>query len=1175
MISEGHNSSIIRAKFINPALVSVQSGDEPQPSSLRKRFSSSTRCLFFLLFIVLILSPPLSSWAEDTSMSESATVQLTTEEQAWLKAHPDIVLGYTDVYEPEVIINRNGSLRGLLVDFLDELNRRLGIRIDLRINAIPKVLEEAKERKIDGILNIHPEYANKLGLLKTKGYMAGYPVVFTRSDFSFEHPADMAGKKIAIIDKAYFSEKIVKQYGNGATILKVKGSLEGLQSVDKRDADLFIGATFNAYLITKYHLFGVVPKYFFNDYPDKFSMAIRPDWPVLVSILNKGISSFSPNEIDAIVAKWIPLLPNDDVPELTEEEKAWLAQKHKVNVRVANFPPYMILGENKISGIVIDYLNLIAEHTGVTFEFVVENRPWQEALESLKSHQGPDVITSLSPLEERKSYMNFSEPYYVSPRVIFTRNESPVISGIDDLNSKILAVPHGTFIQKKVEEEYPEIRLLLNDTDLEAIKAVAFGKADAFIGNLINTSQVLLLHGINNLKIAAPSPYADDVYTFGIRKDWPELTSIINKGLSTISSQEKLEIRSKYMAVRYEHGIRIIDVAKWILSIAGVAFLVIFFFIFWNKQLSRKVQKSTAELSKSESKYRGLVDNSMVGVFSTTLDGRFIFVNDPLAKMYDFDSPESMMAQETLSRWTDLKLREQMLDKLQKQGSITNFEAEAITHIGRHIHVLFSVKLLGDTIFGMVMDVTDRKQSEEKLLYQAMLLKNVSDAIVSTDIEHKVVNWNKAAERIFGWSAKQAFGQVFKDFTDIEYLDGSRDEMFATINQEEFWQGDIKQLRKDGERIFVQLTASAIKDDKGKIIGTVGVLRDITERKQAQINIEKSFTDIKRLKKLLEEESSYLREEINLEHNYKNIIGNTDAVKYVLFKVEQVSESDTNVLVLGETGTGKELIARAIHHNSPRHKRPLIKVNCATLPSHLIESELFGHERGSFTSAHTKHIGRFEVAHGSSIFLDEIGELPLELQAKLLRVIEDGEFERLGSTKTIKVDVRIIAATNRDLEKDVSEGRFRQDLWYRINVVPITIPPLRDRVEDIPLIVQYYLDVYNKKQGKKITSIPVKTMKALQSYGWPGNVRELINIIERAVVNTSGSKFKLAEELKQNDLTFPEEFKSLYDMERDYLIKVLKKTHWKVSGENSAAEILGLNRGTLRSKMKKMDIHKP
>jgi PAS domain S-box-containing protein len=249
--------------------------------------------------------------------------------------------------------------------------------------------------------------------------------------------------------------------------------------------------------------------------------------------------------------------------------------------------------------------------------------------------------------------------------------------------------------------------------------------------------------------------------------------------------------------------------------------------------------------------------------------------------------------------------------------------------------------------------------------------------------------------------------------------------------------------RPDGEVRWIEHACQPVFTRENEYLGIRASNRDITERKQAEMELKKSLTEINRLKDLHEKESLYLREEINLEHNYKNIIGNSNAIQYVLFKVEQVAETDSSVLILGETGTGKELIARAIHHNSQRKDRPLIKINCATLPANLIESELFGHEKGSFTGAQAKHAGRFEVADGSSIFLDEIGELPIELQAKLLRVIEDGEFERLGSSKTMKVDVRIIAATNRDLEQDIQAERFRRDLWYRLNVFPITVPPLR------------------------------------------------------------------------------------------------------------------------------------
>jgi len=363
-------------------------------------------------------------------------------------------------------------------------------------------------------------------------------------------------------------------------------------------------------------------------------------------------------------------------------------------------------------------------------------------------------------------------------------------------------------------------------------------------------------------------------------------------------------------------------------------------------------------------------------------------------------------------------------------------------------------------------------------------------------------------------------------------------------------------------------------------------LEELVEKRTAEIRVareeaekgkqiaEAALFEIKKLKDQLEAERAYLQEEIKLEYNHENIIGQSDGINYVLYKVEQIARSNTIVLVLGETGTGKELVARAIHGLSLRKERALVKVNCATLPSNLIESELFGHEKGAFTGAHSRRLGRFEVADGTTLFLDEIGELPLELQPKLLRVIQDGEFERLGSSHTIKVDVRIIAATNRNLEEEVRRGRFRDDLWYRLNIFPITMPPLRDRLDDIPLLVDFYVKKISKRMGKSIEIIPTRVMNALQNYHWPGNVRELENVLERAVINSSGPKLRLVDELKKPFKDLSTSQKTLEAVERDHIIRVLEQTQWKVSGKNSAAEILGLNRSTLRARMRKFDIRK-
>lgn len=338
-----------------------------------------------------------------------------------------------------------------------------------------------------------------------------------------------------------------------------------------------------------------------------------------------------------------------------------------------------------------------------------------------------------------------------------------------------------------------------------------------------------------------------------------------------------------------------------------------------------------------------------------------------------------------------------------------------------------------------------------------------------------------------------------------------------------------------------------------------------------------AYEEIARLKERLEEENTYLIQEIETGHNFEDLVGQSPTFRQVLQSVETVADTDAGVLVLGETGTGKELVARAVHHLSRRKDKILVRVNCASLPANLIESEMFGHERGAFTGATGRKIGRFEVADGGSLFLDEIGELPLELQSKLLRVLQEGTFERLGGSETIEVDVRIIAATNRNLESAIAEGTFREDLYYRLNVFPIELPPLRERPEDIMPLVRHFVDLYNVKLGREITGIPQPTVKALESYTWPGNVRELENIIERAIIVSRGAQLELGDWFSRESDASSRRLRalSLEDVERDHIVKVLESTNWRIGGDRGAAEILGLKRTTLQSRMDKLDIRRP
>ncbi|MFL6282625.1 MAG: sigma 54-interacting transcriptional regulator [Pyrinomonadaceae bacterium] len=380
--------------------------------------------------------------------------------------------------------------------------------------------------------------------------------------------------------------------------------------------------------------------------------------------------------------------------------------------------------------------------------------------------------------------------------------------------------------------------------------------------------------------------------------------------------------------------------------------------------------------------------------------------------------------------------------------------------------------------------------------------------------------------------------------------------------------------------------ASMVSCEGEKILS---IVRDITERKHAEESLKSALAEVRQLKDRIQEENIYLQEEVRGASNFSEIVGHGEALTQVLRQVERVAPANTTVLILGETGTGKELIAHAVHNLSPRSEHTLVKVNCASLPAQLIESELFGHEKGAFTGAVSQRRGRFELADGGTIFLDEVGELPLDLQAKLLRVLEEGEFERVGGSRTLSVDVRVIAATNRKLEEAMRQGAFRSDLYYRLSVYPVTLPPLRERREDIPLLVGHFVKQFATKMGKQIETIPHQAMAALQSYDWPGNIRELRNVIERAVIITRGPALRLSNDMRPRPKgegapspgtpfdTEPALFpatETLEQSEYNLILRTLKRVNWKVEGPGGAAELLDINPSTLRTRIKKLGINR-
>ncbi|RPJ16280.1 MAG: PAS domain S-box protein, partial [Desulfobacteraceae bacterium] len=611
-------------------------------------------------------------------------------------------------------------------------------------------------------------------------------------------------------------------------------------------------------------------------------------------------------------------------------------------------------------------------------------------------------------------------------------------------------------------------------------------------------------------------------------------------------------------------------------------------------------------LSGADRSYRVMIETMNEGAVTITSDGTILFCNQRFADIVQ--RPLEKVIGSSIIKYissTDLKLFEKLLEQGIAGGSkselslLTGGEGSAPVYLS--ISALRHSDMPGTACI-VVTDLTEQKRNEEMLAEEKLtnqILNQAAEIFIICDPNGWILRASQSAYTLLGGSPVfQAFDEAFR----LRYIDGTHLSLLSAISEKDIHAAEVYFKHRDNKVISFLLSANSVITQKGAI-GIIVVMVDITERKKLKDALQQSHdkleqqveertadlaaameeaesrrqkaetavTEIQILKDQLEKERAYLLDEIKLEYNHEKIIGQSDGLKYVLYKVEQIAGSDTTVLVLGETGTGKELVARAIHSLSKRKNRTMVKINCAALPANLIESELFGHEKGAFTGSNARHIGRFEVADGTTLFLDEIGELPMELQPKLLRVLQDGEFERLGGSRTIKVDARIIAATNRNLEEEVGMGNFREDLWYRLNIFPITMPPLRDRMEDMPLLVDFYVKKISRRLGKTIEVIPVKVMNAMQDYHWPGNVRELENVLERAVINSSGPKLRLVDELKKSLKDSCKSQKTLKAVERDHIIQTLEQTNWKVGGRNSASEILGLDRSTLRARMRKLN----
>lgn len=493
-------------------------------------------------------------------------------------------------------------------------------------------------------------------------------------------------------------------------------------------------------------------------------------------------------------------------------------------------------------------------------------------------------------------------------------------------------------------------------------------------------------------------------------------------------------------------------------------------------------------------------------------------------------------------------------------------------------------------LVGMGIDIRERKKNEQALRNIEAMFERAEEVSQlgswNLDIVKNKLVWSKETYRIFGLKVGQPL--TYDLFLEIIHPDDRSLVEASWKAALEKGSYDIEhRIIADGRVKWIHEKADIDYNEIGEPVRAIGVAKDITDRRNIEAEKDSALEEIKRLKELLEAENLYLKKEMEGFFDPQTIIGESDAIKYVLFMVQQVASTGSTVLISGETGTGKGRIANLIHQSSQRKDKPFVVVNCAALPGNLIESELFGREKGAFTGAETKQMGRFELANNGTLFLDEIGELPLELQPKLLKVIEEGKFERLGSPHTVEVDVRIIASTNRNLKEEVRNGSFREDLFYRLNIFPISIPPLRQRKGDIPLLARYFMEKSNKRLQKKFTEISEEMMQSLVDQAWPGNVRELMGVVERTMIVCTGTKLNIAESIEPDNkiienVSDNEVFKkkiqikkSLADVEKDYIISILEKTYWKIEGANGAAKILELNPSTLRARIKKLGIKRP
>jgi PAS domain S-box-containing protein len=621
-----------------------------------------------------------------------------------------------------------------------------------------------------------------------------------------------------------------------------------------------------------------------------------------------------------------------------------------------------------------------------------------------------------------------------------------------------------------------------------------------------------------------------------------------------------------------------------------------------------------SELSKLQKQHQLILDSAGEGIYGLDRDGRITFSNAAATEIlgWKLEDVRGQKAHDvhhhSHADGSSYPLDECLIYSALRDGEIHRVDDEVFWHVdGSCVPVEYtSTPMFEDgELCGAVVvfrDISERKEIErqreaayDELVRlkneQQLILDAAGEGIYGINADGKMTFGNAATEEILGWKVDDVLMQSAHEVHHHSHEDGSpypREEcpIYAALTDGEVHRVDCEVFwHTNGKPVPVEYTSTPILRD-GKPDGAVCVFRDISARRDAERQREDAYAEIKVLKEQLEQERDYLRDEVHVTVSFGEIIGGSTALKRTLAKVEAVADTTANVLVLGESGVGKEMIARAIHSNSQRSDKPLIKVNCASIPKELFESEFFGHVRGSFTGAHKDRVGRLQLANGGTLFLDEVGEIPMSLQGKLLRALQEQEFERVGDDETTRVDVRVVAATNRDLEEEVAAGRFREDLYYRLSVFPIELPPLRDRIEDVAPLATRFLDTICAELGRDSLKLSKQHIIMLQKHRWPGNVRELKNVMERAVILTKGARLRLdlamgatakpdpspePEVAETGQFLTEEEFRA---KEKQNLVAALRAADWRVWGPDGAAAMLGIKPSTLSYRMNAFGIEK-